>query len=233
MSWIKSASTFLDQLDSDAGQAAKEGVVTKTAEGVLERAKLGVVKTLATVEDQGIFEDSDEEAAKASDDKDQASSASAEPASTKISLPPPPQAAVRFKPTPPPVLEPVPATKTAGPSADEASTALPAPELGPAPSVVAEGAQATASSVVAAGSTSTAEPAPPAATTGSVPLETALKQELEAQSSALAQLRVSCRERDDALEALRTEYTTAVDGYEANLDEFDRERKELVRFADP
>ena len=49
MSWIKSASTFLDQIDQGASDAAKDGAVAKAADGVLGRAKMELVKTLAAV----------------------------------------------------------------------------------------------------------------------------------------------------------------------------------------
>eukprot|EP01043_Picozoa_sp_COSAG02_P071984 COSAG02_NODE_13380_length_1401_cov_12.162000_1_plen_265_part_10 len=239
MSWIKSASTFLDQLDNEAGQAAKEGVVSKAAEGVLERAKLEVVKTLATVEDQGIFEDSDEDSEQASSGTAQSRDANQERAAL-APLPPPPEAAVRFKPTPSSATKSAPApkaqTKAATPATAEASHMAPEPELEPGPAIAnaspeATAAQAAPTAAVKPGSPSIQQP--PAIAGGSAPLDTALKQELEAQSSELAQLRVSCRERDEALDSCRAEFDAAVAGYEANLDEFDRERQELVRFIDP
>ena len=98
MSWIKSASKFLDELDNEAGQVAKE---SNTSGGVLGRAKLEVVKTLAIVEDQGIFEESDEES-------DKASSGANPDLATMAPLPPPPEAAVRFKPTLPSAAKPAP-----------------------------------------------------------------------------------------------------------------------------
>ena len=217
MSWIKSASKFLDELDNEAGQAAKEGVVAKTAEGVLERAKLEVVKTLATVEDQGIFEDSDEEGAEQPGTASGREAAAGAASAAAAPLPPPPEAAVRFKPTLSSAAKAAP-TKTATPAAGEAAAVQPEPELEPVPTVLDGGPRAAAA---ASGSQAAAADAPP--------LESALKQELETQSSELAQLRVSCRERDEALESCRAEFDAAVAGYEANLDEFDRERKELVR----
>lgn len=220
MSWIKSASKFLDELDNEAGQAAKEGVVAKTAEGVLERAKLEVVKTLATVEDQGIFEDSDEEGG-----ENQAGGASASAAAV-APLPPPPEAAVRFKPTLSSAAkaapEPAAPTKPATPATGKAAAAQPEPEVEQVPTVLDGAPRAVAA---APGSQTAAQPA----AAGAAPLESALKQQLETQSSELAQLRVSCREREEALESCRAEFDAAVAGYEANLDEFDRERKELVR----
>lgn len=205
MSWIKSASKFLDELDNEAGQVAKE---SNTSGGVLGRAKLEVVKTLAIVEDQGIFEESDEES-------DKASSGANPDLATMAPLPPPPEAAVRFKPTLSSAAKPAPV------AAAEAPRVQPEPELEPSTA-------ADAAAPVKPGKPSTAQAAAPAAA-GSAPLDTALKQELETQSSEVAQLRVSCRERDEALQSYRAEFDAAVAGYEANLDEFDRERKELVR----
>ena len=135
MSWIKSASKFLDELDNEAGQAAKEGVVAKTAEGVLERAKLEVVKTLATVEDQGIFEDSDEEGAEQAGTASEREAAAGSASAAVAPLPPPPEAAVRFKPTLSSAAkaapEPATPTKTATPAAGEAAAVQPEPELEP------------------------------------------------------------------------------------------------------
>lgn len=217
MSWIKSASKFLDELDNEAGQVAKE---SKASGGVLGRAKFEVVRTLATVEDQGIFENSDEDSDKARSGAKRGSEANPVLA-TMAPLPPPPEAAVRFKPTlsseTKPTAEPTVPSKAATPAAAaEAPHVQPEPEL--EPSSVADPA-----AVVKPG-----KPSTPAAA-GSALLETAIKHELEAQSSELAQLRVSCRERDEALQSCRAEFDAAVAGYEANLDEFDRERKELVR----
>ena len=46
---------------------------------------------------------------------------------------------------------------------------------------------------------------------------------LPQKSSALGQLRVSHRELSETLESCRAEYSAAVAGYEANLDEFAKE----------
>eukprot|EP01045_Picozoa_sp_COSAG04_P012201 COSAG04_NODE_814_length_10091_cov_7.591873_2_plen_76_part_00 len=46
---------------------------------------------------------------------------------------------------------------------------------------------------------------------------------LPQKSSALGQLRVSQRELSETLESCRAEYSAAVAGYEANLDEFAKE----------
>ena len=46
---------------------------------------------------------------------------------------------------------------------------------------------------------------------------------LAQKSSALGQLRVSHRELSETLESCRAEYSAAVAGYEANLDEFAKE----------
>jgi hypothetical protein len=239
MSWIKSASTFLDQLDNEAGQAAKKGVVSKTAEGVLERAKLEVVKTLATVEDQGIFEGSDEDSEQSSRGAAEGSDANQERAAL-APLPPPPEAAVRFKPTLSSATKvaPVPnaQTKAVTPATADASHMAPEPELEPGPPIANAGPEASAAQAAPTAAVKPGSPSiqqPPASAGGSAPLDTALKQELEAQSSELARLRVSCRERDEALDSCHAEFEAAVAGYEANLDEFDRERQELVRFVDP
>ena len=218
MSWIKSASTFLDQLDTDVGQAAKDGVVTKAAGGVLEQAKREAMNALAAVEDQGIFTDSDEEEGGAE------KSAAAEEPVVLAPAAPPPVAPVRFKPA---VSAAIAVSRMAPESPSGAAAPMPEPAAAASPPAVAVD---VSPSVAAAAPTAAAEPT--AVGGGGSALEAALKGELEESSSSLAQLRVSHRETDDALATCKAEYATTVAGYEANLDEFDKERSELRKSND-